>query len=138
MRAISLWQPWASAIPLGLKHFETRLWSTEYRGPLIIHAAKGINRVQRFFWRSELTLGRLPARLPLGGLVAIVDLVSCRPTDEVKLYVTAIERLYGDYSPGRFAWGFENIRPIVDPIPWRGAQGFFNVPDEVLSKTGIF
>lgn len=40
-RAISLWQPWASLIMTGAKTFETRSWSTEYRGPLVIHAAKG-------------------------------------------------------------------------------------------------
>ena len=41
MRAISLWQPWASLIMTGAKTFETRHWSTSYRGPLVIHAAKG-------------------------------------------------------------------------------------------------
>lgn len=40
MRIISLWQPWASAISLGLKQFETRSWSTNYSGLLAIHAAK--------------------------------------------------------------------------------------------------
>jgi activating signal cointegrator 1 len=41
MRAISLWQPWASLIMTGAKTFETRGWETKYRGPLVIHASKG-------------------------------------------------------------------------------------------------
>ncbi len=41
MRAISLWQPWASLIMTGAKTFETRSWLTNYRGPLVICAAKG-------------------------------------------------------------------------------------------------
>lgn len=41
VRAISLWQPWASLIVTGAKTYETRSWSTSYRGPLVICAAKG-------------------------------------------------------------------------------------------------
>ncbi len=39
MKAIVLWQPWASLVALGVKTIETRSWSTKYRGPLAIHAA---------------------------------------------------------------------------------------------------
>lgn len=39
MKALTLWQPWASLIALGVKTIETRSWSTSYRGPLAIHAA---------------------------------------------------------------------------------------------------
>lgn len=39
MKAITIWQPWASLIALGVKTIETRSWSTDYRGPLAIHAA---------------------------------------------------------------------------------------------------
>lgn len=40
MKALSLHQPWASLVALGVKTIETRSWSTSYRGPLAIHAAK--------------------------------------------------------------------------------------------------
>ena len=40
MKAISLWQPWATAIAVGAKRIETRHWPTKHRGPLMIHAAK--------------------------------------------------------------------------------------------------
>ncbi len=36
---LSLHQPWASLIAIGVKTIETRSWSTKYRGPLAIHAA---------------------------------------------------------------------------------------------------
>lgn len=39
MKALTLWQPWASLVALGVKTIETRSWSTKYRGPLAIHAA---------------------------------------------------------------------------------------------------
>lgn len=39
MKVLTLHQPWASLIALGVKTIETRSWSTQYRGPLAIHAA---------------------------------------------------------------------------------------------------
>ena len=39
MKALTLWQPWASLVALGHKRIETRCWSTKYRGDLAIHAA---------------------------------------------------------------------------------------------------
>ena len=38
MKALTLYQPWASLVALGVKTIETRSWSTPYRGPLAIHA----------------------------------------------------------------------------------------------------
>ncbi len=39
MKALTLWQPWATLVAIGAKRVETRSWSTSYRGPLAIHAA---------------------------------------------------------------------------------------------------
>lgn len=39
MKALTLYQPWAQLVALGVKSIETRSWSTSYRGPLAIHAA---------------------------------------------------------------------------------------------------
>lgn len=47
MKAISLWQPWASLIACGAKPYETRSWAPprELIGqPIAIHAAKKIER----------------------------------------------------------------------------------------------
>ncbi len=40
MKAITIWQPWASLIACGAKKYETRSWATNYRGPIAIHAAR--------------------------------------------------------------------------------------------------
>src|SRR5437868_804524 len=44
VKALSLWQRWASAMALGWKRIETRHWSLSYRGLLAIHAAKRWSR----------------------------------------------------------------------------------------------
>lgn len=38
MKALSLWQPWASLMAFGEKKIETRCWSTKFRGEMAIHA----------------------------------------------------------------------------------------------------
>ena len=40
MKAITIWQPWASLLVSGRKRYETRSWATSYRGPIAIHAAR--------------------------------------------------------------------------------------------------
>jgi hypothetical protein len=132
MRAISLWQPYASAIALGLKRIETRHWSTNYRGPIAIHAAKRWTREQREFCATEHSLGRLPNRLPFGAIVAVAVLEDCVPTWHCKQSVGAVEKIYGDFTDGRYGWQLSHVRALQEPVPFRGAQGFFSVPDELL------
>lgn len=133
MKAISLWQPWATAIAVGVKRVETRHWSTNYTGRLAIHAAKRWQTAEQYFAAQEYQIGRLPRDIPLGVIVATCTLMGCRRTEDVEHQVTEIERIYGNYAPGRFAWFLTDIVALPAPIPFKGAQGFFNVPDELLA-----
>lgn len=59
MKALTLWQPWASLVALGAKRIETRSWSTTYRGPLAIHAAARKPEVpNEDGWIGAYNLGR--------------------------------------------------------------------------------
>lgn len=44
MKALSIRQPWAWAIVNAGKRVENRTWETRYRGPILIHAAKGVTK----------------------------------------------------------------------------------------------
>lgn len=123
MKCLSLTQPWATAVAMGIKRIETRSWGTTYRGPLLIHAAKGFPKWAREFAEEERALGRIPSRLPRGALVARCLLVDVKRTQDTE--TTAIERLYGDYAPGRFAWILSDIEPLPEPIPARGSLGLW-------------
>ncbi|WP_180267711.1 hypothetical protein [Nostoc linckia] len=35
IKALSLWQPWATLIGMEVKRYETRSWGTNYRGRLL-------------------------------------------------------------------------------------------------------
>ncbi|ETI62979.1 hypothetical protein C100_14945 [Sphingobium sp. C100] len=128
MKALSLWQPWASAIALGHKRIETRHWSTGYRGLIAIHAAKRWTADERDFASVEHTLGRLPAKLPLGAVVATAMLVSIRRSEDLVDTIGPIERLYGNYAP-------KDVRPLPVPFPCIGRQGLFEIdmPDDVYA-----
>lgn len=125
MKALTLTQPWASAIALGLKRVETRSWKTAYRGPIAIHAAKGFPAFAREFAETERALGRLPRQLPLSSVVAIARLVDIRPTAEIRDQLGDLERLYGDFGTGRYAWLFDGIEELGHPVPARGALGLW-------------
>jgi hypothetical protein len=129
MKAISLWQPYASLIGRG-KSIETRHWETNYRGPLAIHAAKTQKAMhlcdaEPFYSRlftGELALGDMP----FGGIVAVCTLENCIRTFRLQ-DLPEPERSFGDYTLGRYGWILRNIRILKDPIPMRGQQGFWEV-----------
>jgi hypothetical protein len=127
MKALSLWQPWASAIPMGLKSFETRGWSTKYRGPLAVHAAKRWDRAQQDF---ADTMG-MP-ELPFGQVIATCVLACVIPTEHARAMISDGEFRWGVYDDGRFAWLLTDIIRLRRPFPFKGGQGFFNVPDDQI------
>jgi hypothetical protein len=137
MKAISLWQPWASAIALGMKRIETRGWSTNYRGRLAIHAAKTWRTEQREFLAHAVEFGyaalaREP--LPFGAIVATCMLTDVRGSLALRQEVFATELFFGDFGPYRFGWILDDIVQLAEPIPFKGRQGFFDVPDELVPE----
>lgn len=131
LKAISLWQPWASLVALAAKNYETRSWETPYRGPLLIHAAKKWNGELEWiardtaFYKYLCKVDNQVSRLPKGAYICLVDLVEIFPVEAVKERVTWDERRFGDYSDGRYAWQLENVRTF-EPIPARGYQALWN------------
>ncbi len=120
---------------LGLKRIETRHWYTRHRGPLAIHAAKRWTFDERDFHAMEHELGNMPATLPLGAIVAIGNLVDIRPTETLlREGLSSAEEGWGNYGPKRFGWVFEDIVALPAPIPFRGAQGLFEIPDHVFAE----
>lgn len=143
MRAISLWQPWALLWLLSdpdEKVFETRDWYTGYRGSLLVHAAKKKDgEVRNFLGSSGLrsALDRhgidINGNLGFGAIIGKVNLIGCSRMSRMP-EPSERESMWGKWSPDRFAWerGPNPIR--FSPIPYRGSQGFFNVPDDLISK----
>ncbi|MDJ0619328.1 MAG: ASCH domain-containing protein [Calothrix sp. MO_192.B10] len=132
LKAISLWQPWASLIPLGLKHYETRSWKTNYRGKLLICSTLNNPKHYREYLKIKDELQLPPwdeTNFPHGQAIALCDLVDCiQMTAEFIEQQSETEILCGDWQVGRYAWKLENIQPITEPFAVKGKQGLFNIP----------
>jgi hypothetical protein len=126
MKALTLTQPWATLVVRGYKRFETRGWSTNYVGPLAVHAAVCVSGEAKELWREMEQEGVIPRSLPLGAIVGLCQIVSCSPTEEVSRNLSALELALGDYTPGR--WAFELAAPseLEKPVSVRGMLGLWD------------
>lgn len=140
MRALSLWQPWASYMACGFKLIETRSWSTPYTGLVAIHAAKTDKELDatQDLWDLLSEDGRrrgflAPYPLPLGAFVAVGVLTGCQRTTSFRT-IGRDERILGNYEPGRWGWVFESIVRLDEPIPWKGQQGLWTLEEDIALK----
>lgn len=126
LKAITLHEPWAYLVGR-YKWFETRDWSTNYRGKIAIHAAK--HQKDTDYWCSLLKDLLPPVEeLVFGAVVAIADLTDCiLMTEQFISQQSETELKCGLWEPGRYAWKLENIQILPEPIPARGKQGLWNI-----------
>lgn len=133
MRALSIWQPWASLIACGEKRFETRSYEMGLAGhELAIHAAKKkdadcLSLCLEEPFRSALILGGFEkiGDLPFGAVIAKCKILACHHVEDIRDKISEKERAFGDFRDGRFAWELKLIERFEEPIPARGAQGFW-------------
>lgn len=149
IKAITIWQPWATLIALRLKGFETRGRRTHYRGPIAIHAGMRIDHeaCEQEPIKSVLAAnGFTVDNLPTGAVIAIAELTECWEvvgkshvpvlgthvlTDSTGSKMFGItqdtnEFHFGDFTPGRFAWEMSNVQQLPQPVPAKGQQGLWN------------
>lgn len=138
MKFLSIRQPWAHLIlneqsyaiqrycrvgisvvaVKGFKDIENRTWATSYRGPLLIHASKKIEKMKVVEVRggsSVLTCAYPEEPLQTGGIIGVAQLVDC--TDK------------GITSPwweGAFGWKLINPQPLPFS-PLKGGLGLRDV-----------
>ena len=124
MKVLTIRQPWATLIMLGLKKYEFRSWKTNYRGELLIHAGKGIdkegrNRLQKY----------LPENLPRGEIICKVKLVDCiKVTKEFLEELRNINKEVYKRSVFKeeYAWKLEVVEILKNPIKINGKLGLWN------------
>lgn len=74
--ALSIKQPWAALVVLGLKTIEVRRWPTVRRGPILIHAAR-VPDDRKEGWDLVATEQARELAELQGGLIGSVDLLEC-------------------------------------------------------------
>ena len=133
MKALSIRSPWWWFILHAGKDIENRDWFTQFRGTVLIHASK--------WWVNNDAMDDIMAALSCCGKrraevtrsLSIDGLRDCRGclvgTVRIEGCVTRSESpwFFGDYG-----FVLRNPEPLPHPIPFKGALGFFDVPDDLI------
>lgn len=143
--AISLWQPFSSALFLEvrgerMKVHETRHWAAPERligQRVVVHAAKkrlprsGFSNVVNAALTHELG-SAWDRQLPYGAVIGTAVLESCKPIsggsfDGGALPEGGLDEHFGDWSHGRYAWRMGDPKLLDRPMEVTGRQGWFKV-----------
>ncbi len=92
MKTLSLLQPWATLVVMGIKQIETRSWSTAYRGPLLIHASKG--KAGEIFAQDAPFKKYIPnfKQLPFGYIIGKVTLTDVKELAPALSYIQMMKQ----------------------------------------------
>ena len=114
MKVLTIKQPWATLIMQKDKRFEFRSWQTKYRGDLLIHAGKGIDK--EAMKRLEKYI---PSDMPTGKILGKVTLVDCiKMSPEFKeMLLKENKDIYTKSSfKENYGWQMENVEVFEKPI----------------------
>lgn len=130
MKCLSIQQPWASLICGGIKDVENRSWRVnDAPGRILIHAGKTmrpLGKLPTFFGvliDNAIACGYVPEveDMPLGAIIGYADIVGFT------------EECTSDWAQeghgAEWKWQIENAKLFKSPIPYRGRQGLFEVPE---------
>ena len=133
MKVITVKQPWATLIAKGYKEYEFRTWKTKYRGDILIHAGKGIDKkaMERF--------NHLNLEYPVGKIIAQATITDCVHVDKKfaqKLYKKdpiVYRGLVSKDNWDGYAFKLENIKE-VSPVEVDGKLSLWDYDYEVVNK----
>ena len=129
MKVLSLTEPYATLIKIGIKTIETRSWKTNYRGKLYIHASS--TRIPKEYKENKELMDLINIKeLNFGNIICSCDLIDCiKMTDEFikQIKKNRNEYICGVYEEDRYAWILDNIEVLDNPIPARGHLGIWSL-----------
>lgn len=76
MKVLTIKHPYASLIAEGIKEYEFRTWKTKYRGKILIHAGKGIDKKAMEKYKDY------DLNYPSGCIIAIAEITDCIKIDD--------------------------------------------------------
>jgi len=123
MKVISIKQPWAYLIIKKRKKYEFRTWKTKYKGEILIHASKTIDKeaVKRFNLNIK--------DLETGKILGITNITDCIVlTKELKEELLKKEpEIYKNSKIGEYAFKLENTKEFDIKKELKGKLGIFNI-----------
>ena len=76
MKTLTIKQPFATLIVEGLKEYEFRTWKTNYRGEILIHAGKGVDK------KAMKKYEYLGLEYPKGCIIGKATITDCIKIDD--------------------------------------------------------
>ena len=119
MKALSVRQPWAWLIVNGYKPIENRSWPTRYRGEVLIHAGKSVDKEGLAWVRQNFPHIPLPNGFSFecGGIVGQATITGCINPDSPNP---------SPWYAGEYGFVMKDAKPL--PFrPYPGQLGFFEV-----------
>ena len=127
------------------KRCENRPWKTSYTGPLLIHSGKSRS------WLKGDNFGLTADEMVFGAIVGV-----CRVEGCAKIMPSIMKNEYGqrvrganilepadkarwpwlefdEHAHGEYGMILGDCRAFPEPITYRGFQGFFDVPQNVVA-----
>ena len=127
MKVLTIKQPWATLIIQGDKRFEFRSWKTKYRGDLLIHAGKGIDK------EAMKRLAKyIPKDMPTGKILGKVRLVDCIKCDRnfKEMCLKENKDVYAKSTfEENYAWQIEDVEVFDKPIEAKGKLSLWEYLD---------
>ena len=115
MKVITIKQPWATLIAKGYKEYEFRTWKTKYRGDILIHAGKGIDKkaMSRFkYLNLEYPIGKIIAKATITDCIYVDDEFARKMFQKDSLVYRRLTDRDGWNGYGFKLENIEEIKPI--------------------------
>lgn len=137
MKALTVWQPWAGAISHGTKSIENRGWAP---WPNMIGQRIAIHAGARKMTRDERETSMRQPRFALpwphcevyGAIVATAIVVDFWSPSFDQRTRPKTELFQDWYVPGEYGWYLADRFALPTPIPCKGLQGLWDVPQDVF------
>lgn len=159
MKALTLWQPWATMVAMGWKPIENRGWAPSEKQLAVgerfaIHAAvrpmdgrdletamllaTQTGYVSEDMSKDEVVLLLRRMQRAVGCVVAtaIYDgaLEPGLPYHRLDLSIERLDTLVDWWDSTGYGWILRDVLPIDPPIPMRGRQGLWNLPEVAVAS----
>ena len=127
MRALSVIQPWAHCIVHEGKNVENRPRITHLRGTVAIHSSAKVDQ-ERFDWLKEDHGIKLDLEdAAYGAIVGFADIVDV-------VTKKTLTRDTKKWFVGEYGYVLANVVALKEPIPAKGALGFWRIKGRLLEK----
>lgn len=133
MKVITIKQPFATLIAEGIKEYEFRTWKTNFRGEILIHAGKGVNK------KAMEKFSSYGFDYPAGVILAKANLTDCVKIDEKAremlkeknsfVYNSVIK----DTNWNGYGFKMEHVQKIK-PVPVNGKLSLWEFEGEISER----